>query len=387
MPLLLSLCFFCLLGSVVMGAADPASAALESSRNWDELEAYQGKVSEAFFVDSMDRIYAPNADWRPWLEVSSEGVWIEKGDEIGGARMFLRFGDADPQPLEQNGLSGLRIALDPGHIGGEWGPIEERSFSVAGGPVVQEGDLTLQTAFRLADRLRGMGAEVFLTRESAEPVTDLRADDFAVEARLRLAKEEGADAFAARLFYRTAEIRARAQRIADWGGADVAIALHINAKGFEDPDNPALHDTNDAHVLINGCYLAGELASPAQRLEMLLRLLEGYHLEEELLGIEMVRSIRNATDLPPYVYQGTNAAALDEEGYLLSRNLLASRVFDCPVVFLEPWQANSQDVYAWAAAGDYEGLKEFNGVLRQSLPADYSDFVIEALSRRYQPAK
>jgi len=40
-------------------------------------------------------------------------------------------------------LSGLRIALDPGHLGGEWRRWKSAGFKSGGSAPVQEGDLTL----------------------------------------------------------------------------------------------------------------------------------------------------------------------------------------------------------------------------------------------------
>ncbi len=387
MRLFLSLCLFLAFGRLVFSGSLGVGDALGSQRSWGELEAYQGAVTHDFFVDAMDRIYAPTANWRQWMAVREDGVWIEMGREVGVERMFLRFGESPRRSLAGRGLAGLRIVLDPGHIGGEWGPLEERSFSVAGGPLVQEGDLTLLVCKRIEARLRELGAEVLLTREAAEPVTDLRVADFLEEARSRLGSDEGSEALAEKLFYRAAEIRARGRRIAEWGGADLALAVHINASGFVDPEHPELQAGNDVHVLVNGCYLEGELADPIQRLELLRRLFEGYHLEEESLGTAMVEAMRESTGLPAYVYESGNAHPLDEDGYLWSRNLAANRVYDCPVVYLEPWKVNSGAVYEWAGAGDYEGEKEFDGEWRASLPAVYCDFVIAALERHFSGSR
>ncbi len=390
MRFLFALGFFC---SLVLGAGAAsavAERALLSQRRWEELASFDGKVSHAFFVDAVERIYAPTVDWSAWLRVQENGVWIETGKASGESRMFVAFSEADAVVAEpeRRGFEGLRIALDPGHIGGAWGPVEERSFAIGEGPVLQEGDVTLAVSQRLAVRLRELGAEVMLTREAAEPVTDLRAEDFLQEAKARLGGDDPRVlALAERLFYRTAEIRARARKIEAWGGADLVLAIHVNATGFADPEHPELHDKNDVHVLVNGCYLEEELASPAQRLELLLRLFKGYHLEEGRVAKAMVESFRSSTGLPAYEYADGNAHPLDADGYLWARNLLANRVYEAPVVYLEPWQANGAAVYEWAAAGDYEGLKEFGGELRRSLPATYCEVVIAGLAARFAAAR
>jgi len=45
-----------------------------------------------------------------------------------------------------------------------------------------------------------------------------------------------------------------------------------------------------------------------------------------------------------------------------ARNLLATRLYRCPVVYCEPYVMNSNDVFARIQAGDYEGMRNINGV-------------------------
>ena len=75
-------------------------------------------------------------------------------------------------------LSDLRIALDPGHLGGTWAQMEERWFKVGDAAPVQEGDMTLRVAQMLAPRLQQLGAKVSLVRDKLEPTTSKRPDDF-----------------------------------------------------------------------------------------------------------------------------------------------------------------------------------------------------------------
>src|SRR5690606_4726088 len=71
-------------------------------------------------------------------------------------------------------LAGLKIALDPGHLGGQWAKMEERWFQIGKSKPVTEGDMTLAVAKLMAPRLEALGAEVILTRSKASPVTSLR---------------------------------------------------------------------------------------------------------------------------------------------------------------------------------------------------------------------
>lgn len=369
-------------------------SALRATHEWRELDVFQKQVSRDTFETGMDSVYAPNADWREWMQIEENGVWIETGDVRGGERYWLEFSaeTSEPKLLPKTGLEGLRIALDPGHLGGEWGAMEERSFREGEMPLVQEGDLVLAACEKVARSLRERGAKVWLTRESPQPTTDLRPEDFLAEAVSRLSASdlkgeelsEAQQKLAERLFYRTAEIRARADALRSWN-PDLAVVLHINASNVEEPEKTMLHEVNDAHILVNGCFLGGELADPTQRFELLWRLLNRYQDEEHELAFAMRDAMRAATGLPAYTYSGSNAKALDIEGFIYARNLQANRIYDCPVVYLEPWQANSVDVYEWAAAGDYEGLREFSGKLRPSLPTVYANFVVRGLLNRFEP--
>lgn len=363
---------------------------LRPDADWEALRALDGAISQQAFEAAMDQVYAPKADWRRWIRVEESGAWVASPEESEGG-VFLRFSDGgvSANGAAGSGLAGLRIAIDAGHLGGEWGPMEHRSFAVLGAPVLQEGDLTLAVASRLQQRLLELGAEVLLLRDAPGPVTKLRPEDFLEEAIARHPGEATEEIERRRrstanlLFYRSAEILARADRLREWGNADLALALHVNGSGKPDPAAAELHTVNDAHILINGCYLEEELALPHQRYEMLLRLLKGYHEVELALGEAMASAMRDATGLPAYLYSGDNAARIGDDDYLWVRNLMAGRVYDCPVLFLEPWQANSVAVYEWAAAGDYDGLREFGGVERASLPVVYSAFVVEGLQRYF----
>ena len=85
-------------------------------------------------------------------------------------------------PLDKP-LNGLRVAIDPGHIGGPWAQMEERSTRYKGSAPVQEGDLNLITGRLLKQELTAMGASVFVVRDSTEPVTPYRPDDMIEQAR------------------------------------------------------------------------------------------------------------------------------------------------------------------------------------------------------------
>lgn len=73
-------------------------------------------------------------------------------------------------------LAGLRIALDPGHMGGDTWPTKTGKYIQEGGVTLNEGDINLQSTHLLAKRLRALGAEVLETRTTHELVTKQTAE-------------------------------------------------------------------------------------------------------------------------------------------------------------------------------------------------------------------
>jgi hypothetical protein len=85
------------------------------------------------------------------------------------------------------------------------------------------------------------------------------------------------------------------------------------------------------------------------------------------------------TGLPAYRYTNSNAKSMGNSGYVWARNLLANRLYECPVIFIEAYVMNSEEFFARFQAGEYEGLRNFGGVLRQNIFQEYVEGVVEGL--------
>jgi hypothetical protein len=395
-------------------------SALAPVPDWTRLEAYQERITREDFQRLLDTVYAPGGAAAGVIDVQAEAAVIAK--TLSPVENFvLRFArdaasvKARPlawRPAARLGaapanrtLAGLRLVLDPGHLGGEWGRMEERSFQRPGDHPVQEGDLTLAVCQRAATQLRALGAEVTLVREKAGPTTPFTAEALRPAARRELedrgvrdARETYADIHdpqrgatvqyeAERLFYRVAEIRQRARLVNTKLKPDIVVCVHFNADDWSDADNPVFTPNNDLHILIHGCYSAGELRYDDQRLDMLIKLLNGSHAEELACGQPVAAALAKATALPPFTYLGGNAVAASADGYLWARNLLANRLYECPVVFLEPYRMNNELTYARIQAGDYDGEREFSGQSFRSLIREYADAIVTGLADYYRAAR
>ncbi len=81
-------------------------------------------------------------------------------------------------------LVGLRVVIDPGHMGTPFWNDKDGKFVKIGHHTVAEGELTLWTAKLLANELERLGADVKLTRTELAPVTSYTWDNFDPRGRL-----------------------------------------------------------------------------------------------------------------------------------------------------------------------------------------------------------
>jgi hypothetical protein len=286
-------------------------------------------------------------------------------------------------------LRGMTIALDPGHLGGEWARMEERWFQIGDSKPVVEGDMTLYVARLLKKELEARGARVVLTRESSKPATGLRPPKLRSAAASSL-RDQGRPINPAslkseseRLFYRTGEIRARAKKVNESLKPDLVLALHFNAEGWGNPARPTLVEANHLHLLVSGCYSAEELAYEDQRLDLMVKLLNRSYGEEVAVSRVVASSMARATGLPPYTYGSTAAINVGGSPYIWARNLLANRLFACPVVYLEPYVMNNREVHTRVQAGDYKGRRNIAGIPRESIYREYVRGVVDGLVAHY----
>ena len=394
---------------------------LGSHPKWAVLEKYQETITHDEFTRLIQDVYCTHGFAQDLIEINENTARILMNRK---AQKFftLRFAENDasrnpvprlwrpakllPPAKQEKPLSGLRLALDPGHLGGKWAKMEERWFQVDSSQPVQEGDLVLKVARLLAPRLRELGAKVFFVRNSNEPVTAKRPDDFRELARKILIKngvphprpdvldpndpekEQTIRWQSEILFYRYSEIRRRAVLVNTKLHPDLVLCLHFNAEGWGDPNNPALIDANHFHLLVDGSFLQDELELDDERFEMIRRLLSRAYDEELPLADTIAAAMARETKLPPYEYPTTNSTTrVGSSGYVYARNLLATRLYRCPVVYCEPYVMNSRDAFVRIQAGDYEGVRNVNGIERKSIFREYADSVVDGLVEYYSKAR
>ena len=393
---ILPLILFCVAG--LLQPAFAKTTPLGNRPDWSKLDKFQETITRERFIDLLARVYAPGDAAVGVIAVAPTSAKIQTAPSK--PPYLLRFAKSSTAPTrywrprsaipKDSGkpLAGVKITIDPGHIGGKWAKMEERWFQIGDSKPVTEGDMTLRVAKLVKPRLEALGAQVTLTRSGSEPITSRRPEGLRKLAFESL-REKGdkATKFAItkeseRLFYRTAEIRRRAVLVNDSLKPDIVLALHFNAEAWGNPAKPSLITKNHAHFLVTGGWSKKELSYEDQRYEMLVKLLNGSHDEEVAVSKALAKTTLAATGLPPYIYQG-GEVRIPGSDYIWARNLLANRLFECPVIYAEPYVMNSREVFQRIQAGDYEGKKKIAGATRKSIYREYADAIVEGLVKHY----
>ncbi len=380
-----------------------ALSLLAQKPDWSALEPYQETITRDLFENLLTNIFTTDSTWKSYIEIFPTHANLRRGSMTDPKTYRLNFATSGSQkptpstfktrqssaaPSSRIPLSGLHIAIDPGHIGGDWAKIEERWFQIGTGTPVTEGDMTLKVASLLRPLLEEMGAKVSMVRTLPEPVTPLRPADLthlAPPSTDAIPNESSTRRFTEKLFYRTAEIRARADLVNDQIKPDLVLCLHFNAAGWGDPENPTLVPNTHFHILVNGGYTPDEIHLADQRFALVKKILQRIHTEERSIAQSIAKTFSEKTKLPPYIYPPgeANYRKVPNTNYVYARNLLANRLYDCPVIFMEPYVMNSVEDYARIQAGDYQGLRLIAGKNRPSIFQEYAKALAAGLAEYY----
>ncbi len=405
--------------SLTLACLALATACAAAAPDWASLDRYRQTMTSAEFQELLDGVYCPSGALTRQMDITPGSARLfAAADKQGAPLVELKFSIVKTSRVPVHAfrtveefralhaptnapLQGLRIVLDPGHIGGEWARMEERFFWITKQDrPVQEAVLNLTVARMLKQRLEAAGATVLFTKDNFQPVTAKRPEDFRTEAEQDVAHMTNFDGWPALdreaavadtvrkkqeiLFYRGAEIAARAQLVNDTLKPDLTVCIHFNAVEWD--QHMDLIDDNRLVVFIHGDYLPAEMADDDQKLRLLQKLLEGSHATELAVAESVAGAMAAATRLPPAEYgPGSTAVRVSRNPYVYARNLAANRLVDGPVVFLEPYYQNNRTVYQRIQLGDYDGTRDIDGKPYRSIYREYADAVAKGLIQVYSP--
>lgn len=402
---------------VALCTAWPASRAAPLPRtagsariDWTLLDDYQFRITRVDFETRVNEIFSRDGEFWKYTRVDDEKLIIYRDATRIIPVWTLYFALPQEHSTERKRwqpafssdsrpLRGLVVCLDPGHIGGEWARTEHRWFRIGEDPPIIEWELNLLTSRHIEAKLTELGATVVWTKTDTNPSTDYRPYSlrnvallglwrFASGPEIQHRASEGflpelirfLDVESNRVFYRFFEISARAERVRVLS-PHITIAVHYNAAPWGDPDNPRLVNTNHLVIFVHGSYMADELKLEDHRFHLVRKVLANDIIVERGVAEEIARQYARIWPqwrpanygAPPWTMP------LPESPYVYARNLLANRLFEGPVVFVEGPFMNSNDAYPRLLAGDYEGLREINGQMVRSIHREYAEAVVEGL--------
>ncbi len=400
------------------------SPRLPTPNPWFPIDLYQGTITRQQFEQKLHSLYDPFSAFSPYLDINDSRVVVYPSPQERQVPQFvLHFAPPNQprpplrwfrtpaeirtmsHPLDKP-LNGVRVAIDPGHIGGPWAQMEERSTRYHGSAPVQEGDLNLITGRLLKQELTAMGASVFVVRDSTEPVTPYRPDDMIEQAReLLIAHSKHATNLRALppdklnllfgqrlmelsdfLFYRCSEIVERGNRIRNNFVPDITITLYIDATPGS--GRGRLTSGNANIFFVGGSYTRTEMQDPEMQRRCVYKMVEGSSDIESEVAADIAGVFKQRTGLGPVEYgdSSTTRAVIPGNSYVVARNLAANREYDGPVVCTEPYFMNNKVVYQRLLAGDYEGVRTFDGKPYGSIFREYADCVAQGLVKAYAGA-
>lgn len=317
--------------------------------DYRDFDPFQRAISYENALKRFNNIFADAVEYRdsqPLFDLNRESLAIFSSAAMKAQHnpeYVYYFGNANPtirartyaRTAAAKPLAGLRIALDPGHLGGALASREgRRTYNRELGIDFNEGDLALYTAKRIRNLLQPLGAEVMLTREeSGKGALPLSYEEWkkdpavvraAVEDVVRASTYQNQTAAElesskywsdARIFfdaYLRVDRLARAQKINDFR-PHFSFIIHYNASGAE----PFTTKLNQNLAFIPGGFTAYRMNYVNAR-QALLRLLISDEMEKSQGLCEiLVRKLNEKTGLGP-VRRGVFDAEESPQEYLIS---------------------------------------------------------------------
>lgn len=284
-------------------------------------------------------------------------------------------------------LSGIRIAIDPGHFAGDLNtaiieqrllrfkhPLNEKTDTI----ILIEGQLTYQTAQILAKKLQEEGADVFITRThinntafgisfnewfstKKHQVLDslYNIKELSKEKYLKLKTCSKQQFF--NLFFREYELLQRVKLINSFN-PHLTVIIHYNVDEKNNPWNKATIN-NYSMCFIGGAFEENDLDKPVNKVHFLRLLLTNQIENSKKISYYTIQNFENNLQV--------SAAKTKDAKYLQSvcipsekpgvycRNLLLTRYIISPLVYGESMcQDNYTECQLLSQANfEYKGLK------------------------------
>ena len=286
-------------------------------------------------------------------------------------------------------LKGLRIALDPGHMGSAlWDQRTGKYVHSRDGRVLSEGILNLQTALLLETELQKLGAEVYVTHRTPGAVSTVPYESFSIQKYGRRALlQRSLESWFQKLlgksisdvalvksferdptvksifsensrsdyFIRTVDLFARSDNMEQFN-PDISLVIHYDAAGTaDDPNGVSPYPRTRTKVYVYGSVDGSEWASRSDRLDAAKHLLDPVAWDKSLeLSRAVVHNLHSKLKID---YDDRNAGGGFSrwlEPGIFSRNLVLSRKLSGrAVTYVECLHYNDKKEFEALSRADY----------------------------------
>lgn len=319
------------------------------SFSFQDFDSYQGRVSKEEIENKLKYLIKAK-ETQNYFSLTDDAfmIYASLEDKQKGQEEYrLILGSSDVLPTLKKSLANCKIAIDPGHFGGEYSHLEQRFVEISFQKKLlafNEGDLTFLTALYLKELLEKEGAEVFLTRtKKAEGALSQNFFQFLqTHPDLWLTQKTLTQLF--RGVYNGVDLYARAEKINIFK-PDVTVIIHYNAHDSGKEKSTCITDKNYNMVFIPGSFGDGELKERKARYEFLrLLVTSDFSLSKQFSKI-VLKKFNERLQIPSVnpsdgAHYLETASVKVEEG-VYARNLALTRLVHSPLCYGESLVQNN----------------------------------------------
>lgn len=266
-----------------------------------------------------------------------------------------------------NSLKNIKIAIDPGHFGGDLAELEGGNVKIPAEktdknqPIsFNEGTLTYLTAIALKSLLEAEGAIVFITRPDIGRGAIKESFPKWLEKHPLLLKSGDSLSKIFRKYYNQEDLIARARDINAFA-PDITIIIHYNSHltDLEKKHKALLTKSNFNLVFIPGAFCLNELNKIEDRYEF-LRLIVTDDIEQSLkLSQQIIFEFVDKLNVP-VISDNEKTSYIDKTCFIqpgiYSRNLVLTRLVHSPLCYGETLvQNNENEIYRLSCSDIQEG--------------------------------
>ncbi|MBJ7450117.1 MAG: N-acetylmuramoyl-L-alanine amidase [Parachlamydiales bacterium] len=338
------------------------------SHDYKQFDSYQNKISKETIQYRIDHYLQNDPQINNHYELDEDKFFVYSTVEnkLNNRPLYVLKLGKDEKITPLIGLKGKKIAIDPGHFGGNLAYLEERFVNMQEPYNVSfnEGTLTLCTALFLKKMLEDAGSTVMLTKEKLSEGVYPENFFLWLQSQSHLWKKSTQLNQLFRDYYNRLDLKSRAQKINDWQ-PDIAIIIHYNAYDDRLPNSSKTKatDVNCNMVFIPGAFSKKEIEDVDGLFHFTRLLIEPTIEKSKALADALITSFSKTLDVlvpddsinAPYLKK----VCIQANPGVYCRNLILTRLVKCPLAYGETLvQNNSKECLLLADTSlEIEGIK------------------------------